>query len=102
MQGPITVFEGSTYAGDARILDLQPNEERLISYAIDLGTEVGLESRPSPDNGRILAVKAYKGMLVTTTRQRPVADLQGEEPQRAGAAGAGRAPASTPRSIWST
>ena len=29
MQGPITVFEGSNYAGDARILDLQPNEERL-------------------------------------------------------------------------
>ena len=40
MQGPITIFEGSSYAGDARILDLQPNEERLISYAIDLGTEV--------------------------------------------------------------
>jgi hypothetical protein len=40
MQGPITVFEGANYAGDARILDLQPNEERLISYAVDLGTEV--------------------------------------------------------------
>ena len=40
MQGPITVFEGSLYAGDARILDLQPDEERLISYAVDLGTEV--------------------------------------------------------------
>src|SRR5205814_7029668 len=39
-QGPITVFDGSNYAGDARILDLQPNEERLLSYAIDLGTEV--------------------------------------------------------------
>ena len=39
-QGPITVFEGSAYAGDARVLDLQPDEERLISYAIDLGTEV--------------------------------------------------------------
>src|SRR5207244_7944688 len=31
MQGPITVFDGSSYAGDARILDLQPKEERLIS-----------------------------------------------------------------------
>ena len=40
MQGPITVYEGSNYAGDARILDLQPNEERLLSYAVDLGTEV--------------------------------------------------------------
>ena len=40
MQGPITVFEGSSYAGDARVLDIQPKDERLISYAIDLGTEV--------------------------------------------------------------
>ena len=24
-QGPITVFEGGTYTGDARITDLQPN-----------------------------------------------------------------------------
>ena len=44
-QGPITVYEGSTYAGDTRVLDVQPNEERLVSYAIDLGTEV------DPQNG---------------------------------------------------
>src|SRR5262249_41376980 len=51
MQGPITVFEGSNYAGDARILDLQPNEERLITYAIDLGTEVN--PVPASDNGKL-------------------------------------------------
>ncbi len=39
-QGPITVYDNSTYAGDTRILDLQPNEERLLSYALDQGTEV--------------------------------------------------------------
>src|SRR5262249_61257980 len=39
MQGPITVFEGSTYAGDARINDLPPNDDRLISYAVDLRSE---------------------------------------------------------------
>jgi hypothetical protein len=27
VQGPVTVFEGSSYAGDARIADLQPNCE---------------------------------------------------------------------------
>src|SRR5262249_13727631 len=32
MQGPLTVFDNNTYAGDARILDLQPSEERLLSY----------------------------------------------------------------------
>jgi hypothetical protein len=68
MQGPITVFEGSNYAGDARIFDLQPNEERLLSYAVDLGTEVN--PVPAPTNGRITSVKAVKGLIHTTTRQR--------------------------------
>jgi hypothetical protein len=68
MQGPITVFEGSTYAGDARILDLQPGEERLLSYAIDLGTEVN--PVPSQDGGRIVRLKAVKGVIETSTRQR--------------------------------
>jgi hypothetical protein len=40
MQGPITVFDGGEYAGDARIDDLQPGSERLLSYALDLDTEV--------------------------------------------------------------
>lgn len=39
-QGPITVYEGSTYAGDTRTLDLQPGESRLISYALDQSTEI--------------------------------------------------------------
>mgnify|MGYP000042838438 CR=1 FL=1 len=34
------MFEGSVYAGDTRVLDLQQDEERLVSYAIDLGTEI--------------------------------------------------------------
>jgi hypothetical protein len=68
MQGPITVFEGANYAGDARILDLQPKEERLISYAVDLGTEVN--PVPSSDNGRITKVKAVKGLLHNETKIR--------------------------------
>jgi hypothetical protein len=68
MQGPITVFEGSTYAGDARILDLQPGEERLLSYAVDLGTEVN--PVPASDNGRLTEVKAVKGLLHTQTKVR--------------------------------
>ncbi len=68
MQGPITVFEGSNYAGDARILDLQPKEERLISYAVDLGTEVN--PVPSSDNGRYTMIKAVKGIIETTTKLR--------------------------------
>src|SRR5256885_8291928 len=36
LQGPITVLEGSTYSGDARIDNLPPGQERLLSYGIDL------------------------------------------------------------------
>jgi hypothetical protein len=65
-QGPITVYEGSTYAGDARILDLQKDDRRLLSYAIDLGTEV--QAVPHTDNGRITSIKAVKGIIYTTTK----------------------------------
>jgi hypothetical protein len=68
MQGPITVFEGSSYAGDARILDLQPNEERLLSYAVDLGTEVKPEV--AADRGQLTHLKAVKGILYSTTKLR--------------------------------
>src|SRR5262249_50862826 len=74
MQGPITVFEGSNYAGDARVLDLQPGEERLISYAIDLGTEVN--PVPSRDSGRVLSVKAVKGVIHTTKKTRQIKTYQ--------------------------
>ncbi len=68
MQGPITVFEGSNYAGDARILDMEPNEERLISYAVDLGTEVN--PVPSSDNGRVVQIKVNKGILYSQAKVR--------------------------------
>src|SRR5206468_666481 len=54
MQGPITVYEGSIYAGDSRIMDLQPNEERILTFAIDLGTEV--ESKSKNPLNRITSV----------------------------------------------
>jgi hypothetical protein len=66
MQGPITVFENNTYAGDSRILDLQPGEERLLSYAIDLGTEA--EAIPQEGNGKLTKVELLKGILTTTTK----------------------------------
>src|SRR5207248_6392290 len=67
-QGPITVFEGSTYAGDTRVLDVQPGEERLVAYAIDLGTEV--DPQNGPGSAKITTVKAVKGVVTTTTKVR--------------------------------
>jgi hypothetical protein len=68
MQGPITVFEGSTYAGDARINDLPPSDERLISYAVDLGTEVEAKSHFAPQ--RLTNVQIQHGLIIRTDRLR--------------------------------
>jgi hypothetical protein len=68
MQGPITVFDKNTYAGDSRIMDLQKGEERLISYAVDLGTEVEPVAKRDPD--RYTLVKIIKGIVQTTTKIR--------------------------------
>ena len=65
-QGPITVFEGSVYAGDTRVLDVQPNEERLLSYAIDLGTEV--DPKAGAGAQKITSIKAVKGIVTTVTK----------------------------------
>lgn len=61
MQGPITVFDGGAYAGDAKIDDLPPKAERLISYAMDLKTEVAPQLKGNPE--QLLSVKIAKGTM---------------------------------------
>jgi hypothetical protein len=68
MQGPVTIFQDGTYAGDARILDLQPGEERLLSYAIDQGTEV--EPRDGHASERLITVRIDRGILYATSKVR--------------------------------
>ena len=64
MQGPITVFDDGAYAGDARIEDLHPGAERLISYALDLDTEVSPTTKTPPE--KLLEVRINKGVLQLT------------------------------------
>ena len=66
MQGPITVFDDNAYAGDAQIQDLQPGTERLISYAMDLDTEVAPASKNEPQ--QLVSVKIAKGTLHATNK----------------------------------
>ncbi len=66
MQGPVTVFDDGTYAGDAKIADLPPKSERLISYAMDLDTEVAPSDAGGPT--QLVAVKLVRGTLFTTRR----------------------------------
>ncbi len=66
MQGPITVFEGGSYAGDAKIEDLPPGAERLISYAVDLDTEVAPQNKNRPEE--LLSVRLIKGTMIATRK----------------------------------
>ena len=66
LQGPITVFDAGIYAGDARISDLAPGQERLISYALDLKTEV--EPLASPGQEDVVAAALSKGTLIVTRK----------------------------------
>ena len=66
MQGPITLFDNGTYAGDARIEDLPPGQDRLISYALDLKTEV----EPTFDGGtqELATISLKKGTMLISRR----------------------------------
>lgn len=66
MQGPVTVFDEGVYAGDSRIMDLPPGSERLMSYAMDLETEVAPSHEAGPT--QLVSVKLAKGTLVITHR----------------------------------
>jgi hypothetical protein len=68
MQGPVTVFDEGSYAGDALIRDVQPKEERLVSYAIDQAVEVKAEAKKEPE--KIVAISINKGTLERTYRLR--------------------------------
>ncbi len=66
MQGPITVFDGGAYAGDAQIHDLAPGQDRLISYALDLNTEV--EPKMEGGTQELATVSLKKGTLLVSRR----------------------------------
>lgn len=66
MQGPLTVFHVGAYAGDARLLDLAPGQNRLITYALDLRTEV--ERRVGTGRQEIQSIVLKKGTLVATRK----------------------------------
>ena len=66
MQGPITVFDANAYAGDARMEDLAAGQDRLISYGLDIKTEVEPKSKAGPRD--LLSVTLRKGTMLITRK----------------------------------
>ncbi len=67
MQGPITVFDDDTYAGDAKLPDLKPGEDRFLAYALDLATEVSQEGKPVPT--QMIGIRIRKGVMTRTRKE---------------------------------
>jgi len=59
--GPITVFDASSYAGEALMTTLKMGDKRLISYSVDLGTRVTTQFDSSRELVREIHVN--RGML---------------------------------------
>ncbi len=63
--GPITVYDGGGYAGEALMDTLKSGDKRLISYAVDLGTRITTQFDTRGELVR--EIRARRGVLTTRT-----------------------------------
>ena len=66
LQGPFTVFDKGVYAGDARIDNVPPGQERLLSYGIDL--DMVVDDTKNTQNTTLLTAKIDKGVLIVSRK----------------------------------
>ncbi|MBF0108053.1 MAG: hypothetical protein HQL76_02600 [Magnetococcales bacterium] len=64
--GPVTLFEGERYAGDALLDDLSPGQKGLLTYALD--HEIQVLVAPRSTSGRLTSGRIAKGILKLTRR----------------------------------
>lgn len=69
LPGPISVFDGATYAGDAQIGHIAPGDTRLLAYAVDLDVVASLEDSSSSE---VRKVRIVDGLVEQTTTSRSV------------------------------
>ena len=81
--GALTVIDGDAYAGEALMARLKPSEQRLISFALDLGTLVNV--RVKEDRAPTFLGRAVDGVLQThyyqTTKKIYVLTNQTDKPR---------------------
>lgn len=61
LQGPVTVFDKGGYAGDARVDNVPPGQERLLSYGIDL--DVTVDATKNSQTSAVQTASISKGTL---------------------------------------
>jgi len=70
--GPLTVFQGGSYAGDALVKTFKPDEKRYITYAVDLGLRVNTKmGTKSEQVDRVIinrgVIRMRRGIIETKT-----------------------------------
>jgi hypothetical protein len=68
LQGPVAVFDAGAFVGDARLPDLQPDEERIASYSMDLGVEIRDAAQEPRET--VVGTRLEKGVIATAVRRR--------------------------------
>ncbi|MCS7208050.1 MAG: hypothetical protein NZ874_00570 [Fimbriimonadales bacterium] len=61
MEGPVTVYLNGSYGGDAQLPTLEPNGERVLTFALDLGVEITRDREAV--TSRQVSVKIVNGVL---------------------------------------
>ncbi len=68
--GPVALYDGDLYAGEARFDHLPPGADQLLSYALDLDVEVVKQGTPLQK--RLESVKVVKGVLELSHREKRI------------------------------
>jgi hypothetical protein len=67
MPGPISVFDGGAYAGDAQINHVPLADKRLLAYTVDLDVVVTPEQKYEED---VRKIRIVRGLIESTTLRR--------------------------------
>jgi hypothetical protein len=70
MPGPISVFDGGSYAGDAQIGHVPAGDKRLLAYAVDLEVNA---SREDNSTQQIQKIRIVKGLFELTNLRQVIA-----------------------------
>lgn len=69
MPGPISVYDGAIYAGDAQIGHTTLNDKRLLAYAVDLDVSARVADA---NEGHVRKVRIVNGVIEQTTLSRHI------------------------------
>ncbi len=67
LPGPLAVFDGTAYAGDATINQVSPGDKRLLAYALDL--DVVINTKPE-GSGDVTKIRIVDGLIEQTVKNR--------------------------------